>query len=244
MKQYVIMLICLAGMVSILSCSKQNDSFNTPSIERFNPLVSGKYITYQLDSLVYLAFGTRDTTIRYQVKYLTDSPITDNLGRPGYRIIRFIRKTDADTWVPDATFMSIQSGNQLEFIENNLRFIKLSLPINIGHSWKGNSYIDTYSANSTLKYMDNWDYVYADLAAGTIGNFTLDSIATIDQRDEIIGNPSDPSSYSEINYGQEKYAAGIGMVYRRFFHNEYQPGGNGYYADGSYGVTYTMIDHN
>ena len=244
MKQYVIMLICLAGMVSILSCNKQNESFNTPAIERFNPLVTGKYITYQLDSLVYLAFGTRDTTIRYQVKYLTDSLITDNLGRPGYRIIRFIRKTDADTWVPDATFMSIHSGNQLEFIENNLRYIKLSLPINIGHSWKGNSYIDTYSANSTVRYMDNWDYVYTDIAAGTIGSFILDSIATIDQRDEIIGNPSDPSSYSEVNFGQEKYAAGIGMVYRKFFHNEYQPGGNGYYADGSYGVTYTMIDHN
>ncbi len=92
--------------------------------------------------------------------------------------------------------------------------------------------------------LDNWDYVFTDIAAGTVGNFTLDSIATIDQRDEVIGNPNDPASYSEINFGQEKYAAGIGMVYRRFFHNEYQPGGNGYFADGSYGVTYTMIDHN
>ncbi len=245
MKIYLFLVAFFLISLTMVSCNKSEDNYSTASITDYNPSIVGKYITYQLDSLVYISFGTRDTTISNEVKYLTDAAITDNLGRPSFRIIRFIRKTNLDAWAPDASFMVTNTINTLEFIENNLRYIKLAMPIRLGYSWKGNSYIDTYSANSTLKYLDNWDYSYSDIGvSGTIGTFSLDNILTVDQRDEIVGNPNDPASYSEINYCQEKYAKGIGMVYRKFFHNEYQPGGNGYFADGSYGVTYTMIDHN
>jgi hypothetical protein len=136
----------------------------------------------------------------------------------------------------------------LEFTENNLRYIKLRTPIRDFYSWKGNSFIDTYSINSELKYMADWDYTYDSVNASiTIGSFMLDSTLKVDQRDEIIGFPDIPTSYSEVNYSTEKYAKGIGLVYRKFFHNEYQPptpGQGGRYVDGSYGVTLTMIDHN
>jgi hypothetical protein len=228
----------------ITSCNK-SDSYRPPSLSEYYPLQTGKYITYQLDSLVYLAFGTRDTTISYQVKYQTDSLITDNLGRPSYRIFRFIRKDAAQAWVPDATFMATNTGNNVEFIENNFRYIKLTDPIANLVSWKGNSYIDTYSANSLVHYLDNWDYTYKKVnQSESIGPFLFDSTITIDQKDEIIGIPDDPSSYSEVNFGQEKYAKGVGLIYRKFFHSEYQPNNGGYFADGSYGVTYTIIDHN
>lgn len=245
MKKYFFLLVVLASALMMGACKKSTETLQTARISDYVPLESGKYITYQLDSLVYLAFGTRDTTISYQVKYVVDSLITDNLGRPAYRIFRYIRKTDANPWAPNGTYQYVNTGTGLEFIENNLRYIKLKEPIRDAYSWKGNSYIDTYSSNSLLQYLDDWDYTLSNVgAADVIGTFSLDNTITVDQRDEIIGNPGDPSSYSEINFGQEKYAAGIGLVYRRFFHSEFQPGGGGYFADGSYGVTYTMIDHN
>lgn len=238
--------IFLGILVVLFSgCKKSTEEFKTATLNDYYPLETGKYISYQLDSLVYISFGTRDTTISYQVKYVTDSLITDNMGRPAYRIFRYIRKTAANPWTPNGTFMAVNANNSLEFIENNFRFIKLKLPIREGYSWKGNSYIDTYSSNSLVQYLFDWDYVYTNVGASeTIGPYTLDNTITVDQRDEIIGNPGDPASYSEVNYGQEKYAPGIGLVYRRFFHSEYQPNNGGYFADGSYGVTYTMIDHN
>jgi len=162
--------------------------------------------------------------------------------------VRFIRNTAANPWQPDATFMAINTGTSLEFVENNLRYIKLKVPIKDSYSWKGNSYIDTYSLNSDLKYLDSWDYVYDSVGVrSTVGTFTLDSTLKVNQRDEIIGTPSDPNSYSEKNYGVEKYAAGIGLVYRNFFHSEYQPpvpGLGGHFVTGSYGVIMTMIEHN
>lgn len=243
-KHSVQLIITTAWLLSLSACQK-TEKYPSAAIEEYFPLQAGKYIIYQLDSLKYLAFGTRDTTVTYQVKYYTEAQITDNLGRPAWRIFRYIRKNDTQPWTTDATFMAVHTSTQMEFIENNLRYIKLHLPIENNFSWKGNSYIDTYSAFSEIKYLDNWDYVYSDLGASeNIGGQPLSDLVTINQRDEVIGDPNDPSSYSEINYGQEKYAKNIGLVYRKFFHKEYQPGNGGYAADGSYGVTLTMIDHN
>lgn len=248
MKRIFFYVLIVVGVISMNACEKSTETLQTASINDYSPLVVGKYISYQLDSFVYINFGTNSVTRTYQVKYLVDAQITDNLGRPAYRIIRSIRKTASNPWVPDATFMSINTGNGLEFVENNQRFIKLRTPMRDLYTWKGNSFLDTYSINSEIKYLDDWDYMYDSVNMPIkIGTFTLDSTLRVDQRDEIIGNPADPSSYAEVNYGMEKYAKGIGMVYRKIFHSEYQPptpGQGGRYVDGSYGITLTMIDHN
>lgn len=235
---------CLLFTFLISSCNK-TETYPSKSLEEYYPLTSGKYIIYQLDSLKYISFGTRDTIISCEVKYQTDTIVTDNLGRKAWRIFRYIRKDNNHSWIPDATFMAVSDAHQIEFIENNLRFIKLRAPLENDFSWKGNVYIDTYSANSELKYLDNWDYTYTDLGhSENIGGIDLSDLITVNQRDEVIGDPNDSGSYSEINFGQEKYAKGIGMVYKKFFHREYQPGNGGYTADGSYGITLTLIDHN
>lgn len=237
-------ILFLSLSVLCYSCTK-TESYPTSSIADYVPLQTGKYITYQLDSTIFINFGTKDTTISYQVKFVTDSLITDNLGRPAYRIFRYIRKTTNDAWVPDATMMAVNSGNALEWTENNLRFVKMRTPISDNYNWKGHTYIDTYSANSLLQYMDGWDYTYAEVnGTDTLQNQVYTNTLTVNQRDETIGIPEDPDSYSEINFGQEKYAKGIGLIYKKFFHSEFQPGNGGYFADGSYGVTFTIIDHN
>lgn len=227
-----------------LSCTSKTDSFVTEPLSTYFPLQVGKYITYRLDSTVFVSFGSTKEIHSYEVKYVTDARITDNLGREAYRIIRFIRPDAGSAWTPDATFMAVNNITEAEFIENNLRYIKLKLPIRNGNSWKGNSFIDTYSVNSPVRYLDGWDYTYDSVGAPLqIGTLAFSNTLIVRQRDEVIGDPEDPNAYSEINTGIERYAAGVGMIYRKFFHSEYQPGG-GFFADGSYGVEYTVIDHN
>ena len=238
--------LAIITVVFLSACKKSTDVLETAAVSEYAPLLVGKYISYNLDSSLYINFGTKDTVISYQVKHQIDAQITDNLGRPAYRITRYIRKTAANAWVPDNTFMAVPTDFTMEFIENNLRFLKLKGPIRNGYSWKGNSYIDTYSINSPVRYLADWDYTYDSVnVKQTIGAFTLDSTLKVAQRDEVIGNPADPNSYHEINFGAEKYAKGIGLVYRKFLHVEYQPPtpGRGGYKQG-YGVKLTMIDHN
>jgi hypothetical protein len=245
----VLLPVLIVFVVLFSACSKSSEDYEMAALTDYSPLIVGKYVTYQLDSLRYINFGTKDTTFTYQVKHYVDAQITDALGRPAYRIIRYIRKTSADAWMPDNTFMTVPVDNTIEFIENNLRYIKLKRPIRNDYSWKGNTYIDTYSLNSDLKYMDDWDYTYDSVnVSSKVGAFTLDSTLRVNQQDETVGNPADPTGYSERNLSYEKYAKNIGLVYRKFLHSEYQPSstgvGPGKYSDGSYGVTLTMIDHN
>ena len=245
MRKLFLLLIILSA-VFFNACKKSTDTLAVASVSEYYPLQVGKYITYNLDSTIFINFGTAQAIVNYQVKHEVDALINDNLGRPAYRIIRYIRKTAANPWVPDNTFMAVPTDFAAEFVENNMRFLKLKGPIRDGYTWKGNTYIDTYSLNSNVKYLDNWDYTYDSVnVKQTIGTFTLDSTLKVAQRNEIIGNPRDPNSYSEINFGAEKYGKGLGLVYRNFLHIEYQPPtpGRGGYRVG-YGVKMTMIDHN
>ena len=241
-----IFLSAIVSSIVFVSCKKSTDVLEVGTVSEYSPLAVGKYITYNLDSTVFINFGTKDTVIKYQVKHQVDALITDNLGRPAYRIIRYIRKTAANPWNPDNTFMAVPTDFAMEFVENNMRFLKLRGPVREGYSWKGNTYIDTYSLNSNVKYLEDWDYIYDSVnVKKTIGTFTLDSTIHVAQRNEVIGNISDANSYSEINFGSENYAKGLGLVYRNFLHIEYQPPrpGVGAYRVG-YGVKMTMIDHN
>ena len=244
-----LIIAAVSALVILSACTKETDNFKLPELSEYVPLQPGKYITYQLDSFRYLPFSVTGITITYQVKFLVDAAITDNLGRPAFRVIRYIRKATTDPWVSDNTFTAINTGSGFEFIDNNLRFLKLKSPVRNGFSWKGNAFINTTTQFTDFRYLDGWDYTYDSVGAPlTLGTNALLNTVKVAQRDEVIGNPSDVNSYSEINFGVEYYAKGIGLVYKRIFHSEYQPpttpNGSGYYSDASKGYTLTMIDHN
>jgi hypothetical protein len=238
--------VVLLAVVLFGACKKSTETLNTTPVSEYAPLEVGKYITYQLDSFRYIPFSLQGITISFQAKYIVDAQITDNLGRPAYRIVRKIRKNPTDAWVNDNSFPAILSNESYEFVDNNLRFLKLRGPVKDGYTWKGNSYINTTSQYSDFIYLQDWDYTYDSVGAPlTLGAINLDNTIKVAQRDEVVGNPEDPASYSEINYGVEYYAKGIGLVYRRFLHTQYQPNsGNPFYEPDSKGVTLTMIDHN
>lgn len=246
MKKYVGAALLLITLLT--ACRKENQLFTTAPLSDYFPLQIGKYITYNLDSTVYINFGQKDTVIKYQVKDTIENQITDNLGRPAYRIVRYIRKEASKAWTPNNTFMAVPTSTTIEFIENNFRFQKLKLPIKDGYSWKGNTFIDTYSLNSQYKYLDDWNYTYDSVnLPSTVGSFQFPFTIKVNQRDEFLGqDPKLPGTqYAEKNYAVEKYAKGIGLVYKEFLHWEFQgaqPGRPAFYS--GYGIKLTAIAHN
>ncbi|GAB2826605.1 hypothetical protein [Ferruginibacter profundus] len=229
--------IAIASLVTFSACKKTTEEFPTAPLSDYFPLTVGKYITYSLDSIVYYDnFGTSASTKSYQVKQVVDAQVTDNLGRPGYRIIRYIRSTPTAAWVADNTFMAINTGTTLEWVENNLRFMKLKEPIQQDYTWKGNSYINTNSQTPYLKYYDDWDYYYDSLnMPAKIGALTVDSTIKVSEIDD--------QTAIDRTFSEAKYAKGIGLVYRNFLYWN-KGNANGTYSDNSYGVILKMIDHN
>lgn len=243
MRKYFYLVVIVAMSVLFNACKKLDD-FTSAPLKDYYPLIVGKYVTYNLDSTIFINFGAKDTVVKYQVQDRVDAQITDNLGRTAFRILRSIRKNATQSWSPNNTFMAVVTDNTVEFVENNLRYQKLKLPIKEGFSWKGNSYIDTYSLTSDVKYLDDWDYTYDSLNTKiTLGTLNVDSTVRVFERDEFLGQ--DPhilgTQYAEKNYSVEKYGKGIGLVYKEFIHWEYQGGTRSYTG---YGIKLTMIDHN
>lgn len=245
MKKYFGLAFMLITLLT--ACNKENQLYTTATLSDYYPLQVGKYITYNLDSTVYINFGQKDTIISYQAKDSVETQITDNTGRPAYRIERYIRKNASQQWTANNTFMAIPTATTIEYVENNLRFTKLVLPIKEGYTWKGNSFIDTYSLNSTTKYLDDWDYTYDSINAPlTVNGITFNNTLKVNQRDEFLGqDPKLPGTqYAERNYSVEYYTKNIGLVYKEFLHWEYQaqPGSPAYYS--GYGIKLTITGHN
>lgn len=229
-------------------CSKETEELRVTPVHEYYPLEVGKYMTYRLDSTVYVNLNTVKEVHTYIIQDFVDSMITDNLGRPSYRIRRMIRSNDDTTvWTDNATFIVTPLDKSIELIENNLRYIKLKAPVTEGYTWRGNSYINSYS-NPDLQYLDNWEYYYENVDQPYSGTVPYAETITIQQRDEVLGNPNNKAFYFEINQGREIYAKGIGLVYRHFLHEAWQSPNitspAGYYEPNSYGVTLTLLNHN
>lgn len=243
--------------VTLFSCSTEKEEFKTDALNDYMPLVVGKYITYRLDSLVFKQFGRVTETHEYQVKHQVDAEITDNTGQKSYRIHRYIR--DAAGTLPwevqiEGTFFITPKADQVEVIEDNLRFIKLHLPFKDGFSWKGNKYLpdDPYSPAgynfSNDNDMEDWDFNYDHFAAQfTYKNINYTDVYTVEQVDESLNVPiTIPTAYASKSRGIEKYSKNIGLVYREYELWEYQPntGGSGGPYKNGFGITMWMIDHN
>jgi len=248
MKKNISPVIVVAIVILLIMGCEKKDVYDSAELNEYMNLEVGKYVRYRLDSTLYINFGQKDTVVKYQAKDVIDAAITDNLGRPSWRVVRYLSDTTGTApWTPVSTYMITPVRETIEIIENNLRFQKLKLPVIEGFNWKGNSAIDTYSSDSEVRYMDDWDYTYEGVESSFAvwNNQVVDNTVTVNQRDDLTGFPSDPSAYSEQTISKEVYGFGIGLIYRDFLHWEYQPptGGNPGYKTG-YGIKLVMIDHN
>jgi hypothetical protein len=249
--RFRISLLAITALI-LFSCSKKTEEYITePLSDYMMTLQAGKYITYRLDSLVFTNFGRNTEIHRYQVKHQVDAQITDNQGRPAYRVFTYLRDSaGTQPWTPNGSYFITPLANQVEVTEDNFRFIKLHLPIKEGFEWMGNKYFPEepyismydFSNDGNIKdwtfYYDVFEpsYAYRDK------NYT--DVITVEQRDE--GGPvTDPLNYTSLTRSVEKYSKNIGLIYRKYELWEYQPNTSGPspFKIG-FGIVMWMIDHN
>lgn len=224
MKNKVYGTIIIAFSVLLICCNK-TDTFPTAKITDYTNLAVGKFVVYKLDSTVTLPFGVGFTVNSYLVKDSVDAIVTDNLNRPGYRIIRYTWDSVGQQWNNSNTFLAILTGNTFEYIENNMRQVRLVSPITDNFSWQGNS----YAGASPFNFVSNddnfltWTFSYTNVGLPfQVGNQRFDTTITVVQYDSTNNKPFYTNSISNYSKGYEVYAKGVGKIFQDLFSWEYQ----------------------
>ena len=179
------------------SCHKDNTTDRLFTGESYFPLKTGNEIIYRITEInIDKASAIYDTTV-YQIKERVDSVFTDASGKSAYRLERYWRIDTTAQWViKDVWEVQINELN-VQKVEENIRYIKLVFPAEIGQIWDGNAYND----------LDPQDYqIVTANVPETINNLSFDSVLTVEQQNE--------ESLISKKYAVEKFAAGIGLVYK------------------------------
>jgi hypothetical protein len=246
MRSRICCLYIVPFLILIMAGCNKSNPLVTDTPADYYPMHVGNYIIYRMDSLKFVNVGSQDSVVSYLAKEVVEDSISDNLGRPSYRVTRYLSDTTGTApWVPSIAYMVTPLKTSVEVVENNLRFIKVVTPVQDDISWLGNAYIDTKSDDSQVPYMDGWNYTYAntglpfDVLAGTIPQAVI-----VNEANSVTGLGD--GSYTQTIFSEEVYGKNIGLIYKRFLYSVYQspnvefPSG----ATIGYGLTFNMVSHN
>ncbi|MBX5439391.1 MAG: hypothetical protein IRZ29_07610 [Thermoflavifilum sp.] len=220
--------LAMAGLLlSLGACHKTSLSPPPDAGYAFFPIYVGMERHYWLDSIIYRDFdGTIDTE-HYEAWDRVDTSYLNDSGQQVFRILRMLRPVGIQQWLPALTIEITWLPQRMEWLEDNLRYIKLIFPVAEGKSWSGNAYLET-NLNPDLQYLNGWVYAYQDVnKPANIDTLHFDSTLTVREANDSLNSPS----YAFRTYSLEQYARGVGLVYRHFIHWEqqcasYDPQGN------------------
>ena len=210
------LLIYLSVLFFFTTCKTDDTPDELKTAENYFPLTIGKYIVYSVDSILYHEVAPTDTS-HYEVKEILVDTFYDLDGRLNYKIERFSRVADTADWNLVNVWSVLFTDNQLQKIENNLRFIKLVAPLKNDISWEGNIYlggledIPVDEECNNLIYLEDWNYHYKNVEQTHIVNDFefLNTITVIQEGD---------SNLIWLDYAEEVYAEFVGLVQRDFYH--------------------------
>jgi hypothetical protein len=173
------------------------------------PTNIGREVVYSVDSIVYDDFKQRDDnkpdSFNFQLREVITSKFTDNTGKDAYKIIVYKRMNDSFNWEPYKVVSMNVNLENMQKVEDNIRFLKLSFPVSANKTWNGNIYNSLNPKNYTYSKM------YFN---GKVGSFILDSLVSVEQEND--------SNFIEKNLSKEIYASSIGLVYGQYDSINYQ----------------------
>jgi hypothetical protein len=191
--------IFLSSLLFVFSCSKNEETVEPDLGYGYAGLEVGKYVIYDVDSITYDDFDSSIDTASYQIKETVDSKFTDLGGEDAFKIVRYRRNSENESWYIIDVWSSKLTVTNFQQNEENITYVKLIFPVNTGDNWNGNS----MNNNSSQEY----EYTTTNQTE-VVGTLALNDVLTVLQYDS-------PDKLINPEFFEEKYAKNIGMVYKR-----------------------------
>ena len=204
------------AVVFIASCKKETETVNFDLGYNYFPDDSGTFVIYKVDSVLYNDFdplNLKRSSSQY-LKEIVVEQFTDNLGRKAKRVERYITDSLNHPWKFSNVWYVVKNKTNVERVEDNVRYIKLTFPVNEGNTWRGNKYnLVNHFPYTDLKFTTtnfDWNYTLKEVNKNyTAGTIDSDSTLTVLQ-------VADSSNVQKV-YSVEKYAKNIGLVYKELW---------------------------
>lgn len=218
MKQTLFLALVLSSLV-IIGCKKE-EVVATDLGYGYYPTTLGSWVEYQVDSIWKdEEFGEYDS-VSYRLRQRIESAFIDAEGRQAWRVQRSVQDTSG-TWRVRDVWSTTANGIIAELTEENERRLKLSFPVRLGRAWDSN----VFNVNPELEV----GYEEVDVA-WSVNGLSFDSTALV--QNTVPANPVDRRDLVE------RYAKGIGMVYKQWEETNTQMTGTR-----GFKVTMVAVDH-
>lgn len=203
--------------ILFLACKdRETGTYDSGAAEQYAyfPLKIGKYVDYQVDSIVY-DFGAGGNTVLDSsstfVRELVADTLRDQNGQLFYTIERYERNAADVPWELKKIETAARTGSQAIRTENNLRFLKLIFPMDRRSEWDGNTWIDVNReigiAGERMRPFTNWFYEVDSIdVQANVGAFSFDSTLLVTEADD--------NNIIERRLSRVRYAKNVGVVWR------------------------------
>lgn len=243
-KLFAILLLVAAGGVFLGACRKHDDN-KTDLTRNYYPLVLGKYVAYEVDSIYYDENLCTQYRVKSQLKYVITDTFSDDrnfLNKLSYIVDVFYRPYEGGKWLPHSVILLNPTGNTLNWSQDQVKFIKMMFPVTEGVKWKGNANAPT--ADPQFNFLENWEYEYKNLRKSyNTGYLNFDNTVTVLENDETVNYPEVDTGVGAYRvYSKAVYAYNVGLIYRELTHTTYKAY-NSQCLNG-YSVVMRAIDHN
>ncbi|MDX1684932.1 MAG: hypothetical protein R3275_06815, partial [Saprospiraceae bacterium] len=205
-------------IILLLGCDQ--GSFTIPvdpePSSSFMPLSIGAFWTYKMDSIIYDPEPTgivRDT-IQEEVRLEIVDTLDSSDSGTTYVVERYTRNSDTTKWRIRDVWSFKKDRYRFIATEENIPYIKLMFPLDLGTSWDGNTFIDEDEVKvkirgEELDMFKFWsDYRVTD-------RMPTDSILSKAYQDVITVEHADREILIEKRLSLEKYAKDVGMIYKK-----------------------------
>lgn len=198
-------------IIGIFSCVKnETDYVNLTEDQKYFPLQIGKFWEFEVDSIRYRQGKFLDSTKAYVREEITRA-VKDSLGEY-YIILVSYKKSLKSTWSPMASYTSRVINHTAIKNTGNVHTIPLTFPLQLNQPWNGLAKVYEEQlfdvVGESVQIYRGWEpfVIKEKIKDERIGHYDLKNVVTIVQTDE--------EDILNKRYSVEKYAPGIGLVYK------------------------------
>ena len=209
-------------ILAVASCKKETETLSFDLGYNYFPDDSGSFVIYKVDSVLYNNFNPSQLK-RYSTYYLKEiinEQFIDNLGRTAKRVERYTTDSIGKPWRLYNVWYLVKSKTNVEKVEDNIRYIKLTFPIIKNNTWRGNKYVDTKPSFINLRFNSSYSFDWTYNLTGINENYSYTDIPSnlsLSSDSTLTVLQAADSSLIQKVYSYERYARNIGLVYKEFW---------------------------